>query len=306
MATSRLTGEVRRSQRPGGRTPAWGSYLLIAPSIVVLVVFTLYPLFRSLWLSLFTADLAHKVPVWNGLGNYRDLFTDSTFKTVILNNVYFALGSVPLSVALAIFLAVVLNRKFLGSGLLRSAFFYPTVLPMVSAASIWLFLYTPQYGLFARILHAFGLTVPNFLGDPKWAMPALILTTIWKETGFYMVFFLAGLQNLPQDVYEAADLDGASQWKQFWKITWPLISPTTLFVLTIAATEAVKLVDHIFVMTQGGPGNATKIVLYYLYEQSFKFFDKGVGAALSVLLVVFLIIVGVFNTQVLDRRVHYD
>lgn len=295
-----------RKQRAGGRISPWGSYLLIAPSLLILAVFTLYPLLRSAWLSLFEADLAHKVPIWNGFGNYRDLFADQTFHRVLLNNLYFALGTAPVSVALAMFLAVVVNQKLAGSGALRSAFFYPTVLPMVSAASIWLFLYTPQYGLFARILQWFGLGVPNWLGDPRWVMPALILTAIWKSTGFYMVFFLAGLQNLPTDVYEAADLDGASAWKAFWRITFPLVMPTTLFVITIAAVDTVKLVDHIFVMTQGGPGDASKILLYYLYLQAFKFFDKGMAATITVLLVLVLIIVGIFNTQVLDKRVHYD
>ncbi|HEY3366078.1 MAG TPA: sugar ABC transporter permease [Symbiobacteriaceae bacterium] len=284
----------------------WGPYLLLLPSAVLLSVFTLYPMAASGVMALFKANMAFPEPVWNGLGNFKALFAQEIFRKTMWNTVVFAVGTIPFSVGLALFLAVQLNRKLRGTALVRAAFFYPTMLPLVSAASIWNFMYNPMYGPISLLIKFFGGTSPNFLGEPGWALPAIMFVSIWKDAGYFMIFYLAGLQSLPGDVFEAAELDGASGWQQFVRITFPLLTPTTLFVATISFINAFKTVDQIFVMTQGGPQNATSLLLYYIWQQTFAYFDKGMGAAASVVLIAILLAAALFNHLYVDKRVHYE
>lgn len=294
--------------RRTGRAPrfTWGPYLLLLPSVVLLAAFTLYPMGASTYLSLFRADIMHPDPQFIGLTHYTDLFTNELFLKVLKNTAIFAVGTIPFSVGLALFLAVQLNKKVKGVGLLRSAFFYPVMLPLVSAAALWNFMYQPLYGLVNKVIVAFGGTGPNWLGNPHIALPAVMFVTIWKDAGYFMIFYLAGLQNMPADVYEAADLDGASPWQKFAKISWPLLAPTTLFVATISFINALKTVDQIIVMTGGGPENATAVLLYQIWQYTFGEFDMGKGAAASVILIVVLLAAALFNQLYVDKRVHYD
>ena len=195
-----------------------------------------------------------------------------------------------------------LNRKLKGIGILRSAFFYPTVLPMVSAAAIWLFLYTPNFGLVNQGLRAVGLSAPNWLGDTSFVLPALMIMAIWKQTGYFMLFYLAGLQNLPDEIFEAAELDGATRWQQVRSLTIPLLQPTTLFVSTIAAVGSIQMVDQIYIMTQGGPSNASNLLLFYIYETAFRFRNLGVANAATVILVLLLLVFTVANFTISERR----
>ncbi|MGE5676197.1 MAG: carbohydrate ABC transporter permease [Mycobacterium leprae] len=284
----------------------WGPYLLLLPSAVLLAVFTLWPMVSSLWMSLFKANMAYADPVWNGLGNFKALFAQELFRKSLWNTVIYAVGTIPFSVALALFLAVQVNRKLKSVGLLRAAFFYPTMLPLVSAASIWNFMYNPLYGPISLLVKLFGGTPHNWLGENAWALPSVMFVTIWKDAGYFMIFYLAGLQSLPGDLYEAAELDGATGWQQFRRITFPLITPTTLFVATISFINAFKTVDQVFVMTQGGPENSTSLLLFYIWQQTFAYFDKGMGAAASVVLIVILLAAALFNHLYVDKRVHYE
>lgn len=304
-----LAAEVRPPASPAKkRAPRfnWGPYLLLLPSIILLAVFTLYPMLSSGYLALFKADLAHRIPEWNGLGNFQELFASEAFRKVLKNSFIFAVGTIPFTVLIAMFLAVQLNRKLKSVSILRAAYFYPTMLPLVSAASIWNFMYNPNYGPIDTLIKWLGGTPQNWLGDPKLALGAVMVVQIWKDAGYFMIFFLAGLQSLPSDVFEAADLDGAPAWTQFWRITFPLLSPTTLFVATISFINAFKAMDQIFVMTVGGPENATNVLLYYIYEQTFSFLNKGLGAAASVVLILILLAWALFNQFYLDKKVHYD
>lgn len=296
-------GAPVKRQAPGLR---WGPYLLLLPSAIMLTVFTLYPMAASGVLALFKADMAHPDPVWGGLQNFRDVFSSEIFRIVMRNTVVFAVGTIPLSVGLALFLAIQLNRKVQGVAFLRAAFFYPTMLPLVSAASIWIFMFNPHYGPVNYMVRFFGGSSLNWLGTPGLALPAIMIVSIWKDAGYFMIFYLAGLQNLPSDVFEAAELDGASRWQQFWRITFPLLMPTTLFVSTISFINAFKTVDQIFIMTAGGPQNATNLLLYHVFELTFSFFDKGKGAAASVVLIAILLVAALFNQFYVDKRVHYD
>ncbi len=176
---------------------------------------------------------------------------------------------------------------------------------MIAIANIWLFIYTPDYGLLDKFIGVFGLTGYNWLGDPDWVMLSMIVMIIWKEAGFFMIFYLAGLQNLPREVYEAAEMEGASAFQAFRKITFPLLMPTTLFVMVIATTNSFKLVDHLYIMTKGGPNNASNLLLYHIYETAFSFWDMGKASVLTVVLLVILLVISVFNYAYLDKRIHY-
>ncbi len=278
-------------------------WLLVLPTAVGVAAFTLYPLALTLHDSLYKQNQAVRVPRFVGFGNYANLFGDDVFRQVLANTLVFILGTVPLSVLLSLLLALYVNRKMRGISVLRSAFFYPTVLPLVSAATIWLFLYTPNFGLFNQWLRAVGVHAPpNWLGDTHFVLPALIVMAIWKQTGYFMLFYLAGLQNLSGEVFEAAMLDGASAAQVFRFITVPLLAPTTLFVSTIAVVGSMQMVDQLYVMTQGGPTNASNMLLYHLYETAFRFRNLGEANAMTVILVGVLLVFTVANFTLAERR----
>jgi sn-glycerol 3-phosphate transport system permease protein len=282
------------------------AWLLLLPSLLFLLLFTFYPIILTLRLSLFQADLATPEPVFTGLDNFRILFQDEVFRKVMSNNALFALGTVPLGIALALLMAVFANKALYGRGFMRSAFFYPTLIPMIAVANIWLFIYTPEYGFMSRVLSWFGVNDINMLGTPGLVMWAMILMIIWKEAGFFMIFYLAGLQNISKELYEAAHVDGVSRFTIFRKITFPLLMPTTLFVSIIALTNAYKLVDHLMIMTRGGPNNSSNLLLYYIYETAFSFWDQGMASALTVVMIAVLLLIAAVQFFGLDRRIHYN
>lgn len=293
-------------KKAGAPRIPWGAYLLLLPGFVLLALFTLYPMVNSGWLALHRLNLVTPDPVFIGLENFKTLAASPVFRKAIGNSVLFAAMTIPATVALAIYLAVQLNRRLKGVAFLRAAFFYPTMLPLVSAAAIWSFMYNPHYGLVNKLVELLGGDPQNWLGTPALALPAIAFVSVWKDAGYFMIFYLAGLQNLPTDVYEAADLDGASTWRQFRSITWPLLSPTTLFVGTISFINAFKTMDQIFVMTGGGPENATNLLLFHIYELTFTFYERGLGAAASAILILILLGLAMFNHFYVDRRVHYE
>lgn len=303
-----VSANAKTAGRPRQRAPriTWGPYLLLAPALIILVVFTIYPMFQLAWMSLFKADLAHKIPEFTGLGNFVRFWNDPVSRKALWNTLIFAPLTVIPSVVLACFFAVQLNKRIPARGLLRAAIFYPTVLPLVSAASIWLFMYDVQSGIVNRALDLLHIPMQNWLGDPKLALPALAFMTIWKDAGFFMIFYLAGLQNMPGEVFEAAELDGASPWTVFWRITFPLLMPTTLFVTMVSAVASFKVVEPIFIMTEGGPNNGTTMLLYQIYQNSARNFDTGMAATTSVVLVVILLAIAIFNQVYVEKRVHYD
>ncbi|OGX68470.1 MAG: ABC transporter permease [Paenibacillus sp. RIFOXYA1_FULL_44_5] len=254
---------------------------------------------------MFLKDNLRPQGVFVGLDNYKFLFQDDVFRQVIWNNLIFALGTVPTSMALAILIAVKLSGQQRINMWMRTAFFYPTVIPLIAVANIWLFIYQPYYGLMTRLFDTLGLPTIPWLTSVHWVMASMVLMTVWKQTGFFMIFFLAGLQNIPRHIYESADMEGASGWYIFRRLTFPLLMPTTLFVLIIAITDSVKMVDHIFVMTEGGPNNASNLILYYIYQNMFAFGDIGLASTASVVLIVFLLLIAALNFFALDRRIHY-
>jgi sn-glycerol 3-phosphate transport system permease protein len=228
------------------------------------------------------------------------------FWQALWNNVVFALGTIPLSIALALAMALWVNSRLTGRGFLRLAYFTPTVLPMIAVANIWLFFYTPQYGLLEQITGALGLPSHNWLGDRSTVLGAMIVVAIWKEAGFFMIFYLAALQQISPTLAEAAALEGASRAQYFRRVLFPLLMPTTLFVLINALINSVRMVDHIFVMTRGGPDNASALLLYYIYQVGFSFWDSAYAAALTVVVLVVLGVTAFVKFRFLDRRTHYQ
>ena len=292
-------------QPKGAGNTAIHAYLMLLPAFVLLVAFTHYPAVASLIDSFFSTPRGSRPSSWVGLANYREMVNDPVFWKAALNNLWFALATIPLSIGLALVMALWVNERIVGRGFLRMAYFTPTVLPMVAVANIWLFFYTPGYGLLEQITGLFGLPSHNWLGDQSTALGAITVVAIWKEAGFFMIFYLAALQSLNPSLREAAAIEGASRWYFFRRVQWPLLMPTTLFVMVNAVINAVRMIDHVVVLTRGGPDNASTLLLYHLYEVGFKFWDTGYAAALTMVLLVLLATVALLQFFVLDRRVHY-
>jgi sn-glycerol 3-phosphate transport system permease protein len=290
---------------PGAiRTQVHG-WLLLLPAAALLALFTHYPAVATVWHSLFSNPRPNRPSVFVGLDNYRSMVEDDVFWRALANNAWYAVGTIPASIALALVMALWVNRAMAGRGFLRMAYFTPTVLPMIAVGNIWMFFYTPQYGLLEQMTGALGLPSHNWLGSPSTALWCIVVVTVWKEAGFFMIFYLAALQQIPPVYAEAAAIEGASRWYFLRRIVLPLLMPTTLFVLVNAVINSFRLIDHIFVMTRGGPDNATTLLLYYLYEVGFRFWDVGYAAALTAVLLAMLALLALLQFGVFERRIHY-
>lgn len=279
--------------------------LLLLPAFIMLAAFTHIPALSTIWHSFFSTARGKRASIFIGLDNYRTLIGDEVFWKALSNNFWFALWTIPISIGIALLMAIWINRNMKGRSFLRLSYFAPTMLPLIAVANIWMFFYTPDFGLLAQIASIFGLSTPNWLGNPDTALGAIVVVAIWKESGFYMIFYLAALQSIPPSLNEAAELEGASKWYLFRRVTFPLLMPTTLFILINAMINAFRLVDHIFLMTEGGPNNASNLLLYYIYENAFKFWDTGYAATLTVVLLVILASVSIGQFILMDKKVHY-
>ena len=293
----RLNVECRRQAIYG--------WILLSPAMILLTTFAFYPSLATLWTSLFSRRTRRRPSEYVGGENYADLFADPTFWKVVTNNLIYAGATIPISIAIALAMALWANSKIPARGFVRTAYFTPTVLPMIAAANLWLFFYTPGLGVLDQIGSLFGLPSINWLGQPGTALWAVIIVTIWKEAGFFMIFYLAALQTIPEDLKEAADIEGASRWTYTRRIVLPLLMPTTLFILVNALINSVKLIDHLFILTKGGPNDASKLILYYIWEMAFAFFDAPHAAAMTILVLVALGVVAGIQFTILDKRIHY-
>jgi sn-glycerol 3-phosphate transport system permease protein len=307
LAATQAMAVPRAGARSG--TPsmhAIHAWLLLLPAMVLLAAFTHYPALATLWHSFYSTPKGRRPSVFVGLDNYQAMRDDPIFWQSLWNNLWYALGTVPTAIVLALIMALWVERGLRGRGFLRLAYFTPTILPMVAVANIWLFFYTPQYGLIAQVMQAFGLPGLNWLGTRSTALPALMVVSVWKEAGFFMIFYLAALQTVSPSLREAAMLEGASRWQYFRRVLWPLLMPTTLFVLINALINAFRLVDHVIVMTRGGPDNASTLLLFYIYQVGFAFWDTAYAATLTVVLLVALGAAALLKFHWLDKRTHYQ
>ncbi|WP_188577343.1 carbohydrate ABC transporter permease [Azorhizobium oxalatiphilum] len=287
------------------RMTAIYGWLLVMPALVLLTLFAFLPTITTLWASFHSRGTARRPSVFNGVENYADLLADPTFWTVIGNNVLYAAVTIPVSIALALLMALWADAKLPARGFVRSAYFTPTVLPMVAAANLWLFFYTPGIGVIDSFTSLFGLPSVNWLGQPQTALGAVMVVTIWKEAGFFMIFYLAALQTIPPDLREAAQVEGASRFTYLRRVLLPLLMPTTAFIFINALINSVKLIDHLFILTKGGPNNATKLALYWIWEMAFSYFDRVHAAAMTALVLLVLAVVAIVQFSVIDKRIHY-
>lgn len=301
-----VAAEPPRSSRPPQARGAWRTALLfLSPTLVVFSVFILFPILFSFYLSFQQWNMFGGAPTFVGLDNYARMAQDPEFWAVFSNTAVYTIGTVPLNMALALAAAFALTKKIRGRKFLRVAFFTPVIISWVSAAVIWRWVFDPSLGLANYLLEAVGLPSVNWMNEPSAAMAAIIIVGVWKTFGINMVLFEAGLSGIPEHYYEAAEIDGANGWHKFWKITVPLLSPTTLFILVLSMIGSFQVFDLVYVLTYGGPLGETKVLVFYLYEQAFQFFDMGYASAVAyvlfaVLFVLTLIQVRFFRQQVYD------
>ncbi|MDF2980489.1 MAG: sugar transporter permease [Devosia sp.] len=254
--------------------------VLLLPSLAGMVVFLMAPVLSSLVLSFSQWDLIGEIS-WVGIDNYVTALADPAVLGALRNTLTFILGYLPSVVLIALGLALLLNRRIRGRVVFRAIYFVPVVTSWVAVSLIWKWLLNPQYGLVNFALGAVGIKGPGWLFDPAWAMTGVILTSVWKDIGFVTVIYLAGLQDIPEPLYEAAALDGATPWQRFWSITFPMLAPTTFFVTTISLISSFQVFDQVWIMTQGGPAGATSVMVELIYKNAFSYYKMGYASAIS-------------------------
>jgi multiple sugar transport system permease protein len=281
------------------------AWLFLAPSLVLFAIFTAIPVISAFFISFTQWNLFNEV-TWVGLGNYLALAGDEIFAKVLGNTAYFVLVSVPVQIVLALLCALVLNRGIKGQTFFRVVYFLPVVTSTIAAALVWAWLFNSNFGLINAGLSLVGVTdLPKWMGSTRWAMPAIIIVSIWQNLGYAMVLFLAGLQNIGKDVHDAAALDGATGWDRFWHITLPLLSPTTFFVLVISIIGSFQVFELVLVMTKAGPANATNTLVYYIYQNGFQFYQMGYASAAAMVLFLIVLAFTLVQYKLQRRWVHY-
>jgi sn-glycerol 3-phosphate transport system permease protein len=293
----------RSKSRPRTR-PALTACALLLPSALFLLLFTYLPVFKVILSSLTVRGF--RGAAHYGTDNYIRLFADQHFSTAVLNNLIYAAGTIVPSLALALLFAIALKETTRLTGVLRTLIALPMLIPLVAAASLFAFIFLPNAGLLDYYLAGLGLAETNWLGDPSLALGSIIAITVWKNCGYYMLFFLAGLVGIPEDLLDAARIDGAGPLQRFFRITLPLLGPTLAFVLIIATLNALTQVDHIIVLTQGGPSDTTSMILFYIYQQAHQNFDVGLASAATVVSVGFLFALSIVSLRSLERGIHYE
>ena len=284
----RHAAPVEQRERRDNRT-AWG---FLAPFLVLYLAFIIGPTVYAFILSLFNGSLVRAgLGSWAGFGNYAEALSSPDFWSSLWHTIYFTILTTPPLVILAFVFALLADRAVRGRWFFRFAFFVPYVLPSAVMSLIWIWIYTPALGLAQGWLGAIGIKAPVWLGDPTWAMPSVAIATIWWTIGFNFILYLAGLQDIPRELYEAASIDGAGPWQQIRRITIPLLGRTTTLVTVLQVIASLKIFDQIYIMTSGGPNFSTRPSLEYIYDQSFTNLRIGYGAAVSMLL--FLVILAV-------------
>jgi multiple sugar transport system permease protein/sn-glycerol 3-phosphate transport system permease protein len=279
--------------------------LFMLPNAVLFGLFTFWPMIENVRLSTQRWDMISPVRRSVGLDNYRYLIESDTFHKVLFNTAYFTVAAVGLSLLIGLIAALLLNQPLKFRDGARAVVFAPTLLSGAAIGIVWSYIFDPRYGLVAQILSWFGVASPDWLNRPEWAMPAIIIVYVWKNLGFATVIFLAGLQAIPRDLYDAAKVDGANVFWRFRSVTLPMLSPITFFLLITSILNTFQAFDIIRVMTQGGPVDATNTLIYYVYEQGFVALNAGRGAAASLVMFVIMMVITLIQMRFTERRVHY-
>lgn len=274
----------------------------ILPNFLGFALFTLVPVIAAFALAFMEWD-SYRAPEWIGLDNFAEMLEDENFRVALGNTLYYAAGHIPLTMIAALGLAIVLNRKIRGVGFFRTAAFFPYVTSLVAVAVVWNMLFNPTVGPVNQFLGAIGVAdPPGWVASTDWAMPAVIITSVWRDMGYYMVLYLAGLQSIPEEYYEAARVDGANAWHRFWHITLPSLRPTTFFVLVMLTIQSFKVLDLIVVMTNGGPGRSTLVLSQLVYREGITEGHFGYSSAIALVLFVIVLSVTVLQFRLNERR----
>lgn len=306
-ATSTASAIAKRKKKAfhQERTDTIWGYLYLSPVLLWVLVFMLFPMIYMVYLSFFEWNFISPVKKFVGFGNYAHLFQDKEFLDSIVHTLHFTFASVVLTIISALIIALALNRSFRGVGILRSIYYSPVVVSMIAAAMVWSSLFDPNYGTINRFLGLFGIQGPGWVSDPEWALWSIIIMSVWKMMGYYAVIYPAALQGIPESLYEAASLDGAGRVRTFLSITWPMLLPATLLIGVMGVINSFQVFGQVYVMTQGGPVGRTNVIVYYLYERAFQFFEMGYASAIGFVLFAMIFIVTLIQFKFVDRKLDY-
>lgn len=281
------------------------AYSFILPNFLGFAIFTLIPVIFACLLSFFNWDGSNPI-TFAGIDNFKRLFTDTTFKIALKNTVVYSIATVPLTLVASLGIAVLLNKEIKGKNIFRTIFFFPYVASLVAVAVVWNMIFNPSMGVINNFLTSIGIAnPPGWTSSTTWAMPVIVFVSIWKNLGYYMVIYLAALQGIPKDLYEAASIDGASSWKQFKNITLPMLTPTTFFVTIMLTISCFKVFDLVYMMTQGGPGRSTTVLVSHIYNTAFKEFSYGYSSAISMVLFAIVLVVTLIQFKGEKKWVSY-
>lgn len=316
MSVSGMTGHQARPAptRPTGARRVlremrkqWTAYLFLSPVLLLFLVFTVFSVGYAFYLSFHRWNILEPAKPFVGFDNYARLLEDERFRQAVLNTIYYTAASVPLTIVLGLLVALLLNTQIRARGLFRTFFYLPVITPLVIASIIWKWVYNGDYGLANYYLMKLNIIDEPllWLADRNLAMPAVIITSVWKSVGFAMVVYLAGLQSIPEDYYDAAKIDGATGWRRLRDITIPLLSSTTLFLLVISVLGSFQVFTQIFVMTNGGPLGRTRTVVWYIYTTAFKDFNMGYAAAMAFALFAMMLGFTILQFRFLRREIEY-
>ncbi|MCD5414119.1 MAG: sugar ABC transporter permease [Clostridiales bacterium] len=283
-------------------------FLFLLPSVAGLIVFNVVPIISALGLSFFRYDILKPIEdmTYIGLSHYRTLLSSGELRAVLTNTLYYMVMYIPIIIVVSLLLASMLSRKFKGVTVYKVLFYLPVLTSWVAGALIWKWILNGEYGLLNQFLAFFGIQGPSWLTNRVWAMPGIVLASIWKDSGHFALIFLAALIGVNKSYYEAAEIDGAGTWKKFSRITLPLISPIIFLVIIINIIAGFQIFESIFIMTGGGPGNATIVIVERIYKNAFKFYRMGYAAAYSWVLFIIIFVVTYIQFKFKKRWVNYD
>ncbi|HEX2378768.1 MAG TPA: sugar ABC transporter permease [Gaiellales bacterium] len=299
---------ARRRRRRGVRRvlfemrKEWSAYAFLTPAFILLGIFTLFAVGFSLYLSFHRWDILNPQKPYVGLDNYRQLRSDDYFRQAVKNTAYFTLATVPLSILLGLGIALLLNRQIRGRALFRTLFYLPVVTPLVVSGIIWKWVLNGDFGLLNYYIGKIGISPQLWLSDPSLAMPSVVAMSVWATVGFTMLVYLAGLQAIPHEYYEAASVDGAGGWRQFRHITLPLLAPSTFFITVYLIISTFQVFDQIYVMTGGGPLRATTTVVYYIWQAGFQQFAMGYASAMAYGLFAIIFVFTIVQVVIYSRQ----
>lgn len=280
-------------------------YGMVTPALAVFGVFFIYPIFYMIYLSVFDWNFVSPTKDYVGMQNFSALLSDAEFRQVLLNTTIYTVATVLLTLSISLLLALWLNRSGIFYGFVQGAIFSPHIISLVSISLLWSWLMDPEYGLLNWVIGLFGLGPLEWLSHPDTSLASLILVAVWKGIGFNTLVFIAGLQSIPQSIYEAAALDRSKPWRTFSRLTLPMLSPTLFFLAIMSMIGSFQVFETIAIMTQGGPVNSTNTLVYYIYQYGFRFFKIGYASAAGVILLVIVGILTLIYFRLLSKKVHY-